>query len=388
MHLGVTLLAPIALHGFLAHATGTSNDSNLTVALVRAPPPDWPLPVYSYKWDDIMPNLNSSIDKAIDYMHEAKENGANWILFPELWFPGYVTPITLFPSSQRPTLFFQVSIHNSILTSFSFPKGALYNNWTNTHLPSYIANAMVVGGPEWNRLISAIKATKLYAGLTFAQRAGDNLYMAQTLISPLGDQLIFRHKLRPSGDERDIFSDGTMDQLKVITSAYGRVGMLECGEHWYPSMTFPMQAQTENFHLGPFPYMGNPGDSRYLWWEGAEANTGAVGVYSNLAGAYSFVAAVGYSFVSSPLAQVVASISADASFEKHPMLYHTLDTTSFNTSETYDPDSQASWGVLQQIYNGFPGYIPKIEGSLVPEKNVSIDYLLSGALNSSQIDYN
>lgn len=67
---------------------------------------------------------------------------------------------------------------------------------------------------------------------------------------------------------------------------------VECGEHWsYPSMTFPMQAQVENFHLGPFPYMGDPGGETYLWWEGTEANTGALGVYSDLAGVYSFVAA-------------------------------------------------------------------------------------------------
>lgn len=101
---------------------------------------------------------------------------------------------------------------------------------------------MVVGGAEWKRLIAGIKEAEIYAGINFAQKAGDNLYMAQALISPLGDELIFRHKLRPSGVERDIFSDGTIDQMKVITSAYGRVGMLECGEHQYPSMTFPMQA--------------------------------------------------------------------------------------------------------------------------------------------------
>ncbi|GKZ26572.1 hypothetical protein AbraIFM66951_002630 [Aspergillus brasiliensis] len=344
-------LSLFALTTLLAGPTqAASKDVNLTIAMVRAPPPSWPLPIYSYNWTGITPNLNSSIDKAIDYMHKAKEDGANWILFPELWFPG-------------------------------FPKGSDSNNWTTTHLPAYIENAMVVGGPEWSRLISGIKETGLYAGLTFAQRLGDNLFMAQALISPIGDELIFRHKLRPSGAERDIFSDGTVDQLKVVTSAYGRVGMLECGEHWFPSMTFPMQAQVENFHLGPFPYMGNPGDKRYLWWEGADANTGTVGHYSNLAGAYSFVAAVGYSFVSDPLAQVVASIGADASFEDHPILYYSLNSSSFNMSKTYDPDSQVSWAVLQQIQQGFPGYIPLVEGSLVPRKNVSIASML---FNSSR----
>ncbi|KAF3040451.1 hypothetical protein E8E12_002097 [Didymella heteroderae] len=246
----------------------------------------------------------------------------------------------------------------------------------STHLPAYIENAMVVGGPEWVRLISAIQDADIYAGLSFAQKLGDNLFMSLALISPSGDELIFRQKLRPSGVERDIFSDGSIDQLKVVTSAYGRVGMLECGEHQYPSMTFAMQAQTENFHLGPFPYMGDVGDDRYLWWEGALANTGTMGHYSNLAGAYSFVPAIGHGFVVDPLAQVVASTSANASFEQSPILYHSLDTSNFNVSRTYDPDSQVSWAVLQQMNDAFPRYIPKMEGKLVPRKNVSIQALL------------
>lgn len=78
-----------ALTTLLAGPTqAASKDVNLTIAMVRAPPPSWPLPIYSYNWTGITPNLNSSIDKAIDYMHKAKEDGANWILFPELWFPG------------------------------------------------------------------------------------------------------------------------------------------------------------------------------------------------------------------------------------------------------------------------------------------------------------
>lgn len=85
------ILIPIflaACAGYANVAEAASKNANLTVAMVRAPPPDWPLPVYSYNWTGIMPNLNSSIDQGIKYMHEAKENGANWILFPELWFPG------------------------------------------------------------------------------------------------------------------------------------------------------------------------------------------------------------------------------------------------------------------------------------------------------------
>jgi nitrilase len=52
---------------------------------------------------------------------------------------------------------------------------------------------MVKGGPEWNRLIGGIQDAGIYAGLSFAEKLGDNLFIALALISPTGDELISRH---------------------------------------------------------------------------------------------------------------------------------------------------------------------------------------------------
>jgi nitrilase len=90
---------------------------------------------------------------------------------------------------------------------------------------------MVKGGSEWNRLISATQNAGIYTGLSFAEKLDDNLFMVLTLISPTGAELISHHKLRPSGAERNIFSDGTTDQLTVITSTYGKDGFPICGEY-------------------------------------------------------------------------------------------------------------------------------------------------------------
>lgn len=54
--------------------------------------------------------------------------------------------------------------------------------------------------------------------------------MAQALIDTTGEVILHRHKLRPSEGERDIWSDGTIDGLKVVDTPYGRWGMLECWE--------------------------------------------------------------------------------------------------------------------------------------------------------------
>lgn len=54
--------------------------------------------------------------------------------------------------------------------------------------------------------------------------------MGQGLIDSAGNVVQVRQKLRPSGDERSIFSDGTIDQLVVHKTPFGRLGMLECWE--------------------------------------------------------------------------------------------------------------------------------------------------------------
>lgn len=89
---------------------------------------------------------------------------------------------------------------------------------------------MVVGDANWNRLIDGIRNAGVYASLCFAERTDLYLYMAQALVSPTGDILIHRHKLRPSGGERAIFTDGTIQEIQTVTTRFGRVGMLECGE--------------------------------------------------------------------------------------------------------------------------------------------------------------
>lgn len=97
-------------------------------------------------------------------------------------------------------------------------------------MPDYIDNTIVVGDKQWDRLVDAARRAGIYVNLNFAEREGDFMYMAQSLIGPTGATLVHRRKLRPSGAERYMFSDGTTDGLKVVSTPYGRVGMLECGE--------------------------------------------------------------------------------------------------------------------------------------------------------------
>ncbi|RMD45043.1 hypothetical protein DV735_g97, partial [Chaetothyriales sp. CBS 134920] len=344
IHITMAILKKLLVLGAACVAAVSATDSELAVALVRVPPPNWPLPLANKNWTDVVIDIEETVDAGLELIQTAKANGAELVAFPELWFPG-------------------------------FPKGRELYHWNITHLPSYIDNALEVGGPAWNRLISGIKNESIWAALGFAERRGDRLYMAQALISPEGEIVIHRHKLRPSGSERDLFSDGTIRELNVYNIELGRVGMLECAEHWYPSMTYPIALQRPKLHIGNWPYTLDDGDTTESFWFGAGISKAGASSYALLSGAYVLIPSVGHPYILNPYTQVVAELNASVSFTEQPILYHTLDSSDFNSTELYDSDSQVSWGTLQQILEAVPDDIPHVTGSLVPIREHSNEQL-------------
>lgn len=95
---------------------------------------------------------------------------------------------------------------------------------------------MSIDSHHFRRLADAFKKAEMYGSFGFSEIADDAIFMAQVLIGPDGSTLIHRRKLRPSGTERDIWSDGDPSGLIVKATAYGRIGMLECWEHFHVSI--------------------------------------------------------------------------------------------------------------------------------------------------------
>ena len=147
-------------------------------------------------------------------------------------------------------------------------------------------------------------------------------------------------------------------------------------------MTLITQAQSENLHLAPFPYMGDAGDPEATWWEDSLVNVGTLRHYAVLQGGYVFMNAIGYAIAIDQLGQTVTEMSATVNMTTDPILYATVSGALFDTSKTFDSDSQTSWGVLKQIIDGFPKDIPRVEGSLVPYQEHSVSWMLTGALTA------
>lgn len=97
-------------------------------------------------------------------------------------------------------------------------------------LNNYFRQTITVNDTNWNKLVSAARQNNIWLEFGFAQRINDHVYMGQGLVDSDGNVVQIRQKLRPSGSERNIFSDGTIDQLLVHETPFGRLGMLECWE--------------------------------------------------------------------------------------------------------------------------------------------------------------
>lgn len=89
MHPNKLLIPALCASYSHCSAVNTTN-TNLTVALLRAAPPNWPLPILNRDWSGVKLNISETVDAGIDYIHQAAGQGADVISFPELWFPGSV----------------------------------------------------------------------------------------------------------------------------------------------------------------------------------------------------------------------------------------------------------------------------------------------------------
>ncbi|TQN71716.1 Arylacetonitrilase, partial [Colletotrichum shisoi] len=336
-------------------AARTFDKSNITLSAVVAAPAGWPLPVGNKNWTDGHFDLKATVKYGTKLIAEARGNGADLVAFPELWFPGY-------------------------------PK-SLEAKWMFPLVEEYVANSLVVDSDEWKALRDAARENTIYVSFGFSERAGDFIYMSQALFGPEGEVLINRRKLRPSGTERGLWSDGSDDGLMVVDTKIGRVGMLQCWEHLRPTMTFNIQAQLPNIHVGAWPYNQNPGAADVENWEDVDVAYSALRLLSILTNAVTVTPSIGYGFINQ-FTTLLAHSNSNATAHPNddqdyaPLIYSSVNGSSWS-NQSYDLDGEVSWGTLKQIEDGFPEYIPKENGSFVTFRQYSTDAIIENSLSGN-----
>ncbi|KAH8805332.1 carbon-nitrogen hydrolase [Xylogone sp. PMI_703] len=180
-------------------------------------------------------NLELSTQKTIDLINEAGKEGCKLIAFPELWIPGY------------PYWVWKVNYQESLPL-----------------LRKYRENSLRPNSDEMRRIREAAKANKIFVSLGYSELDLASLYMAQVLISPTGDILNHRRKIKPTHVERLVFGDGTGDTTEpVVETEIGRIGHLNCWENMNPFLKAYAVSLGEQVHIAAWPLLPDATTLKY-----------------------------------------------------------------------------------------------------------------------------
>lgn len=172
-------------------------------------------------------DAEETLAKTLTLIGEAAAGGADLVVFPETWIPGY--PVFL----------------------WSYP---VYLQ--GEYVARYHANSLEADGAEITAIRDSAAEHSVTVVIGFSERAAETLYMAQMIIGPNGDILLHRRKLKPTHVERSLFGESDGSGIKVIDTPMGRLGALNCAEHIQPLTKYVMYSQNEQIHVAAWPCLG------------------------------------------------------------------------------------------------------------------------------------
>ena len=189
-----------------------------TVALVQRPP--------------VFLDLPASVALAAEIIGEVARGGADLVVFPETWLPGYPVWLDDAPDAAR---------------WGHAPAEALFRHLFQ-HSPA-------IDGPELATLAAAAAEHGADVAMGMHERRGGTLYNSIAFLGADGSRHLHR-KLSPTYNERLIWGSGDGSTLGVWDRPYGKVGGLVCWEHWMPLVRAAMHAQEETVHVAQWPAVG------------------------------------------------------------------------------------------------------------------------------------
>ncbi len=171
-----------------------------------------------------------TLDKACRLITEAAAEGAELIVFPEAFVPGYPAWIW----RLRPGGDWGVSetLHQRLLE-----------------------NAVDLASDDLQPVRRAAGEAKVTLVMGINERDGrvgrSTLYNSAVVIGPDGAILNHHRKLMPTNPERMLWGFGDASGLRAIDTPVGRIGVLLCWENYMPLARFALYAQGIDIHIAP-----------------------------------------------------------------------------------------------------------------------------------------
>ena len=170
-----------------------------------------------------------TLQKLEELTHSYAQQGAQLIVFPESFVPGYPR-------------------------GFSF--GAVVGRRTMEGKELYAIyreNSFDVNGPDIQRLEILAESEQVYLviGVTEKNKVNGSLYCSMLYISPTAGLLGIHRKLKPTGTERLIWAEAGGDYLVSVQTEIGRLGGLICWENYMPLARMAMYQKGVELYIAP-----------------------------------------------------------------------------------------------------------------------------------------
>ncbi len=169
----------------------------------------------------------ASARKACRLIEEAGARGVTIAAFGETWLPGY----PFFCHAPATALTWQA-------------------------MAEYLDNAVEIPSPTTDQLCAAAKAAGIDVVIGIAEResgSGGTVYCTLLFIGREGCILGRHRKIKPTFNERSVWSDGDAVGLRTYDRSYGRISGLNCWEHNAMLPGYALAAQGTQIHIAAWP---------------------------------------------------------------------------------------------------------------------------------------
>ncbi|HCY86281.1 MAG TPA: nitrilase [Desulfobacteraceae bacterium] len=173
-------------------------------------------------------NLKASLKKAEGLIENAARKGAELVVFPETWLPGY-----------------PVWLDNS--------QGAAMWNHPGARSLYRILCENAVTDFELAQLSKMAGKNKVDLVMGCHEIDANTLYNTMVFCPGSGGKAVLHRKLMPTYNEKLIWGWGDGSTLSTMDTPAGCVGGLICWEHWMPLARAAMHAKKEVVHVAQWP---------------------------------------------------------------------------------------------------------------------------------------